>query len=138
MNIITGLRKYLTEFPELEGSNISADFTEQTPVSYSISPTGDNNISEYMDGSNERITSIALAMRQYANEDNIRIDNHDFLQKLSMWIRKQELIGRYPNIGDRLVVTEIGCDNPVLMDVNEAGDAGLYQIQIYIKYLEGV
>lgn len=138
MNIITGLRKYLTEFPELEGSNISADFTEQTPVSYSISPAGDNNISEYMDGSNERITSIVLAMRQYANEDNIRIDNHDILQKLSMWMRKQELIGHYPNIGDRLVVTEIGCDNPVLMDVNEAGDAGLYQIQIYIKYLEGV
>lgn len=136
MSIIKGIKEYLSEFPGLSGG-IESDFTAEDPVSFAVNPTGDSESMRFLDGSQERLYAFTLAMKQYTNQDTIREDNHDFLQALSRWIGAMDLEGKYPQINEGTVI-EIGSSNPILMEAEPAGDAGLYQIQIFIKYLQGV
>lgn len=142
MNIIELVRQVLADCPlisDLTGE-LNIDFTEDSPVSIGIYPTGDQLIKEDILGNQDRQHNFMLYVNFQGFNDYDRLANSTFLLDLNYWLEKsaagQEIT---VNIKEQIVtgtLTKFSSANGRLYGYQEETLSGpvTYQLQIYAQY----
>lgn len=130
--IIECVRDYIAACPllaDINGHHI--DWTEETPDNYGIFPNGDvPNGSTYIDGTEERQYRFSVYIRKMTDTDVSRLENSGFMEKLQKWFNNHSLV-----LPDDCDFREISAENAMLLELNETGAEGTYQVQCAIDYL---
>lgn len=136
MSIIGAVREYLSTFPflsELSGG-IQIDYTSGEPGSYGIVPTGEAALNWYGDGTIRKQYTFSLYAREFTQADLERLENCEFLERLSQWVEDNDQAGIYPVLPEGMDVESVSCANGVLFDYDPDLDQGCYQIQFEMIY----
>lgn len=142
MNIIELVKSILQEFPKINEvcNEIHVDFTDESPTSYGLSPTGDKLIKEDILGNQIRQHNFILYAVYQSQSDYERIANSGTILELQMWLERhannQEISITVDNkeLTGRLL--KLNCANGMLYSVpsNNLNDGVLYQLQITAEY----
>jgi len=142
MNIIEVVKQILTDCPleeDLSGS-INIDYTEDSPVSFGLYPTGDQLLKEDVLGNQDRQHNFVLyaVFRSFTDYD--RLANSTFLLSLAYYLEKavtgQEV---EVTINEQTVtgkLTKLSSANGMLYGYQGDVLTGpvTYQLQIYAQY----
>lgn len=143
MNLISLLRKILTEFPKIAEvcDTIHIDFSEESPTSYGLSPTGDSLVSEDILGNQTRRHNFLLYATYSAINDYERLANSGTIDELQLWLELYKCAGIEITVpvGEREytgTLAKITCANGMLYSIpNENNIDGVqYQLQIAVEY----
>lgn len=74
-----------------------------------------------------------LLLKTNSEDNNQRIDNLDWLDKLSDWIDVQNKNNNYPVLSEDKKVDEVSCANALTYETNENGATSIYYLQIYFN-----
>lgn len=142
MNIIELVKSILQEFPKINEvcNEIHVDFTDESPTSYGLSPTGDKLVKEDILGNQIRQHNFILYAVYQSQSDYERIANSGTILELQMWLERhannQEISITVDNkeLTGRLL--KLTCANGMLYSVpNHNLNSGvLYQLQITAEY----
>lgn len=142
MNIIELVKSILQEFPKINEvcNEIHVDFTNESPTSYGLSPTGDKLVKEDILGNQIRQHNFILYAVYQSQSDYERIANSGTILELQMWLERhannQEISITVDNkeLTGRLL--KLTCANGMLYSVpnNNLNDGVLYQLQITAEY----
>lgn len=142
MNIIELVKNILQTFPEISEvcNEIHVDFTEDTPVNYGLSSTGDTLLKRYVNGDEKRVhTFILFAVWQSLN-DYDRMVNSGALLALQHWLENYSgdtgLSETINNINYSGELTRLNCTNGMLEEIPDENFNTFvrYQIQITANY----
>lgn len=141
MNIIEKVKNILQRFPKISQvvNSVHIDFTDDTPTSYGLSPSGDKVIYEDVLGDLHKQHSFLLFVTFGSVNDYERLANSSVLLELSDWLRSQTgeevetLIDGRKCTGE---ITKLTAENGTLLAVpEENGFQGVqYQLQITAEY----
>ena len=130
--IIECVRDYIAACPllsDIMGRHI--DWTEETPDNYGIFPNGDvQSGSKYIDGTEERQYRFSFYIRKMTDTDVSRLENSGFLEALQRWFTYHPVM-----LPDSCQFIFISAENAMLLELNETGAEGTYQVQCAIDYL---
>lgn len=77
-----------------------------------------------------------LLLKNESEGDLQRLNNLDWLDKLSNWIDAQNRLRNYPILENKKV-KKISCANAVTIDTNEDGSISTYYLQLYFNIKGG-
>lgn len=142
MNIIEVVKQILTDCPlvqDLSGS-INIDYTEDSPVSFGLYPTGDQLLKEDILGNQDRQHNFVLYAVFQSFTDYDRLANSTFLLNLAYYLEKavtgQEIEVTINNETVSGKLTKLSSANGMLYGYQDGTLSGpvTYQIQIYAEY----
>lgn len=142
MNIIEVVKQILTDCPlvqDLSGS-INIDYTEDSPVSFGLYPTGDQLTKENILGNQDRRHNFVLYAVFQSFTDYDRLANSTFLLNLAYYLEKavtgQEIEVTINNETVSGKLTKLSSANGMLYGYQDNTLSGpvIYQIQIYADY----
>lgn len=142
MNIIELVKQVLTDCPLISGltGEVNIDFTEDSPISISIYPTGDQKTGENIFGWPIRRHSFVMYAVFQSFNDYDRMANSTFLLDLAYWL-EQAATGQAieTTINEQTVtgkLTKLSSANGMLYGYQEGTLTGpvTYQLQIYAQY----
>lgn len=142
MNIIEVVKQILTDCPlvqDLSGS-INIDYTEDSPVSFGLYPTGDQLLKEDILGNQDRQHNFVLYAVFQSFTDYDRLANSTFLLNLAYYLEKavtgQEIEITINNETVSGKLTKLSSANGMLYGYQDGTLSGpvTYQIQIYAQY----
>lgn len=142
MNIIEVVKQILTDCPlvqDLSGS-INIDYTEDSPVSFGLYPTGDQLLKEDILGNQDRQHNFVLYAVFQSFTDYDRLANSTFLLNLAYYLEKaatgQEIEVTINNETVSGKLTKLSSANGMLYGYQDNTLSGpvTYQIQIYADY----
>ena len=142
MNIIEVVKQILTDCPlvqDLSGS-INIDYTEDSPVSFGLYPTGDQLTKENILGNQDRRHNFVLYAVFQSFTDYDRLANSTFLLNLAYYLEKavtgQEIEVTINNETVSGKLTKLSSANGMLYGYQDNTLSGpvTYQIQIYADY----
>lgn len=142
MNIIEVVKQILTDCPlvqDLSGS-INIDYTEDSPVSFGLYPTGDQLLKEDVLGNQDRRHNFVLYAVFQSFTDYDRLANSTFLLNLAYYLEKaatgQEIEVTINNETVSGKLTKLSSANGMLYGYQDNTLSGpvTYQIQIYADY----
>jgi hypothetical protein len=142
MNIIEVVKQILTDCPlvqDLSGS-INIDYTEDSPVSFGLYPTGDQLTKENILGNQDRRHNFVLYAVFQSFTDYDRLANSTFLLNLAYYLEKavtgQEIEVTINNETVSGKLTKLSSANGMLYGYQDNTLSGpvTYQIQIYAQY----
>ena len=142
MNIIELVKQILTDCPlvsDLSGS-INIDYTEDSPVSFGLYPTGDQLTKENILGNQDRRHNFVLYAVFQSFTDYDRLANSTFLLNLAYYLEKavtgQEIEVTINNETVSGKLTKLSSANGMLYGYQDNTLSGpvTYQIQIYADY----
>ena len=142
MNIIEVVKQILTDCPlvqDLSGS-INIDYTEDSPVSFGLYPTGDQLTKENILGNQDRRHNFVLYAVFQSFTDYDRLANSTFLLNLAYYLEKaatgQEIEVTINNETVSGKLTKLSSANGMLYGYQDGTLSGpvTYQIQIYAEY----
>jgi len=142
MNIIEVVKQILTDCPlvsDLSGS-INIDYTEDSPVSFGLYPTGDQLTKENILGNQDRRHNFVLYAVFQSFTDYDRLANSTFLLNLAYYLEKaatgQEIEVTIDNKTVLGKLTKLSSANGMLYGYQDNTLSGpvTYQIQIYADY----
>jgi hypothetical protein len=136
MSIISAVQAWLETCSNI--SLVHIDTAEEKPSNYAVALAGNRKISEDLAGNKTYRYSFVFYCREYAGSDADRKDNHDFLQDFSDWVETQADEDTYPVLPANCEPESMEVANMLLMDVDEDGSKGLYQVQLNLTYTKGV
>lgn len=142
MNIIELVKTTLQSFPRISEicSDIHVDFTDESPTSYGLYPTGDVLIKRDILGNETRKHTFTLQAIYQSQSDYDRLSNSGVLLELQLWLEKQPANQQITvTIGD---ITKTGrlkkltCSNGMLFRIpnGNMNDGVCYQLQISAEY----
>lgn len=135
MNILSSMQAWLETCPGIDLVHI--DTAEERPSNYAVALAGNSKISEDLAGNKTYRYSFVFYCREYTCSDAERKDNHDFLQDFADWVEAQDDAGNYPELPAGCEPESMEVANTLLMDVDEDGSKGLYQVQLNLTYTKG-
>lgn len=142
MNIIEVVKQILTDCPlvqDLSGS-INIDYTEDSPVSFGLYPTGDQLLKEDILGNQDRQHNFVLYAVFQSFNDYDRLANSTFLLNLAYYLEKavtgQEIEVTINNETVSGKLTKLSSANGMLYGYQDNTLSGpvTYQLQIYAQY----
>ena len=142
MNIIEVVKQILTDCPlvqDLSGS-INIDYTEDSPVSFGLYPTGDQLLREDILGNQDRQHNFVLYAVFQSFTDYDRLANSTFLLDLAYYLEKVETGQEIEvTINNKTVtgkLTKLSSANGMLYGYQNETLSGpvTYQIQIQAQY----
>lgn len=142
MNIIELVKQVLTDCPLISGltGEVNIDFTEDSPISISIYPTGDQKTGENIFGWPIRRHSFVMYAVFQSFNDYDRMANSTFLLDLAYWL-EQAATGQEVEvtINEQTVtgkLTKLSSANGMLYGYQNEALTGpvTYQLQIYAQY----
>jgi hypothetical protein len=142
MNIIELVKQILTDCPlvqDLSGS-INIDYTEDSPVSFGLYPTGDQLLKEDILGNQDRQHNFVLYAVFQSFTDYDRLANSTFLLNLAYYLEHaatgQEIEVTIDNKTVLGKLTKLSSANGMLYGYQDGTLSGpvTYQIQIYAQY----
>lgn len=142
MNIIEVVKQILTDCPlvqDLSGS-INIDYTEDSPVSFGLYPTGDQLLKEDVLGNQDRQHNFVLYAVFQSFNDYDRLANSTFLLNLAYYLEKaatgQEIEVTINNETVSGKLTKLSSANGMLYGYQDNTLSGpvTYQLQIYAQY----
>ena len=142
MNIIEVVKQILTDCPlvqDLSGS-INIDYTEDSPVSFGLYPTGDQLTKENILGNQDRRHNFVLYAVFQSFTDYDRLANSTFLLNLAYYLEHaatgQEIEVTINNETVSGKLTKLSSANGMLYGYQDNTLSGpvTYQIQIYADY----
>lgn len=142
MNIIEVVKQILTDCPlvqDLSGS-INIDYTEDSPVSFGLYPTGDQLLKEDILGNQDRQHNFVLYAVFQSFTDYDRLANSTFLLNLAYYLEHavtgQEIEVTINNETVSGKLTKLSSANGMLYGYQDNTLSGpvTYQIQIYADY----
>ena len=142
MNIIEVVKQILTDCPlvsDLSGS-INIDYTEDSPVSFGLYPTGDQLTKENILGNQDRRHNFVLYAVFQSFTDYDRLANSTFLLNLAYYLEHaatgQEIEVTIDNKTVLGKLTKLSSANGMLYGYQDNTLSGpvTYQIQIYADY----
>lgn len=136
MNVLSAMQTWLETCPSI--NLVHLDTAEEKPSSHSVALAGNSKISEDLAGNKTYRYGFVFYCREYTGSDVERKDNHDFLQDLSDWVEAQADADNYPDLPTGCEPESMEVSNTLLMDVDEDGSKGLYQVQLNLTYTKGV
>lgn len=142
MNIIEVVKEILIRFPKISDvcNDVHIDFTDDTPTSYGLSPTGDTLIKEDIVGNQIRQHTFILYAVYLSQSDYDRMANSGTLLELQHWLEHNSsnqpitvTLGDTELTGELLKIT---CANGMLYSIpDENLNSGvIYQLQITAEY----
>jgi hypothetical protein len=142
MNIIELVRDILQNYPQIQAvcNDVHIDFTEETPTSYGLAPTGDRLIKEDVLGNQIRQHNFILYAVYQSQSDYDRLANSGTILDLQLYLESkvqgQEItviVGEEELTGELLKLT---CANGMLYSIPEdnLNSGVLYQLQITADY----
>jgi len=142
MNIIEVVKQILTDCPlvqDLSGS-INIDYTEDSPISFGLYPTGDQLLREDILGNQDRQHNFVLYAVFQSFTDYDRLANSTFLLDLAYYLEKVETGQEIEvTINNKTVtgkLTKLSSANGMLYGYQNETLSGpvTYQIQIQAQY----
>jgi hypothetical protein len=141
MNIIESVKQIITDYPKIaEFTNeVHVDFTDESPASYGIAPTGDQPIKEDIMGNQTRKHSFVLYAVSQSILDYDRLENSTFLLELGYYletIKKYSITATVGTVEKQGYIKEMSCANAMAYSVptGNLADGIKYQLQIYATY----
>lgn len=98
---------------------------ENLPMKY-ITDTGWYRQYQYM-----------LLLKSDSEIDNQRLENYDWLDKLSYWLAEKNASKDFPILTDGKVVKEVSCANAISYEESEDGSISVYYLQLYFNIRKG-
>lgn len=83
-----------------------------------------------------RMYQYVLLLKNYSESDLQRLNNHDWLDKLSNWIVEQKRNNNYP-ILEQMKVNDITTDGALTYQTNEDNTESIYSLNIYFEIRGG-
>lgn len=77
----------------------------------------------------------SLLLKNYSEDDNQRLLNLDWLDKLSDWIHQKNISRDYPILENKKV-KKVSCANALTYETDETGEMSVYYLQLYFD-IEG-
>lgn len=142
MNIIEAVKLIISDCPlvqDLSGS-INIDYTEDSPVSFGLYPTGDQLTKENILGNQDRRHNFVLYAVFQSFTDYDRLANSTFLLNLAYYLEHaatgQEIEVTIDNKTVSGKLTKLSSANGMLYGYQDGTLSGpvTYQIQIYAEY----
>lgn len=142
MNVIELVKQTLSEcslVSDLSGS-INIDYTENTPASFGLYPTGDQLLKEDILGNQDRQSNFVLYAVFQSFTDYDRLANSTFLLDLAYWLEQAatgqtiDVTINEQNVAGAL--KKLSSANGMLYGYQDGTLSGpvTYQIQIYAQY----
>ncbi|MDO5558127.1 MAG: chloramphenicol resistance protein [Oscillospiraceae bacterium] len=137
MSIVSSVRNYILDFPELKDGRLQVDFLDTKAVEYTVETVPVNPIiKKYVDGGTLKQYNFIFASREFFGTDvNQNIENLNFYEQFSEWIETQNKNQVFPELetGKEAQSIEILTSGYVFeMD----SDNARYQIQCRMLYEE--
>ncbi len=137
MSIISAIRNYILQFPELNEGYLRVDYMGADPIEYTVEAVPTNPVyKKYVDGSCVKQFLFIFASREFFSADvNQCIENLDFYEHFAGWIETNNKNAVYPQLesGKSPVGIEI-VTSGYAFDYDEK--AARYQIQLRLLYEE--
>lgn len=142
MNIIELVKQILTDCPHIADltGEINIDFTEDSPISISIYPVGDQKIGENIMGWPIRQHNFVMYAVFQSFNDYERMANSTFLLNLAYWLEHAASNQAIETIINEQIVPgalrSLSSANGMLFDYMDGTLIGpvKYQLQIYAQY----
>jgi len=142
MNIIEQVKQILADCPLVQdlSGGINIDYTEDSPVSFGLYPTGDQLTKENILGNQDRRHNFVLYAVFQSFTDYDRLANSTFLLNLAYYLEKavtgQEIEVTINNETVSGKLTKLSSANGMLYGYQDNTLSGpvTYQIQIYADY----
>ena len=136
-NIMEEVRWFLRTYPPLAEGKLHVDFLPEEARSYSVDAVPAKEIvRSYVDGSTHRQFLFVVASREFfGDEVRQQLDNLDFYNGFSEWLRKQTMTGQLPDLGAgrKAIAIETTTIGYVL---STEADRARYQIQCRMDFLQ--
>ena len=78
-----------------------------------------------------------LLLKSYSEDDIQRLQNLDWLDDLSNWVDKQNILKSYPKLENK-EIKEVSCANAITYETNEDGTISTYYLQLYFNIKGGI
>ena len=78
-----------------------------------------------------------LLLKNNSEDDLQRLSNLDWLDDLSDWIDKQNILRNFPKI-EKKKVKKVSCANAITYETSEDGSVSAYYIQLYFNIEGGI
>jgi len=78
-----------------------------------------------------------LLLKSYSEDDIQRLQNLDWLDDLSNWIDKQNILKNYPKLENK-EIKEVSCANAITYETSEDGTISTYYLQLYFNIKGGI
>jgi hypothetical protein len=131
------VRQFLRTYPPLSDDKLNVDFLPESAKSYSVEAVpAQEIIRSYVDGSSVRQCLFVVASREiYGEEVPQQLENLEFYQNLSDWLKEKTRKKELPNLGDSKQVLMIGATTSGYAFSADSNHAR-YQLQCRMEYLQ--
>lgn len=130
MTVVEAIVKW---FKDAEISKINTDALPGQSVAYGIAKAPTQNIKTYISGRRIYTDYYDFLARLDSKTDAERVNNHEFMERLSEWIYEQNTLKTYPELPEHLKCTDISVSTPFHMQRADE-DSAVYGFTIRIKY----
>ena len=133
--INTWLQKYepIKEIAEIE--EIHTDRLTETTKNLAMQRTGYENLPlKYItDKGWYRQYQYMLLLKSESEIDKQRLENYDWLDKLTDWLDEQNTKKNFPVLEDGKEVKQVSCANAMNYQESEDGQVSIYSLQLYFN-----
>lgn len=115
--------------------SVSTDQVGDEATSLGMFKAPGRNETVFTDGSRDVTAHYIFRTRRDATQDDMRVDNQEWLEALETWVREQNLAGSWPSLSGGRICYSVGVsDSSYLLTATEAEI--VYQIGFEITYFE--
>lgn len=93
MAVLNDIRALFVQCPALKDLEARTDKLETDAEGYSILPTGSTIIAQDMTGAATWLYNFVIAATRMSDDDMMRLDNCNFLERLLDWVQEQDRKG---------------------------------------------
>lgn len=142
LTVIEATREVLTDYPYINQftGGVHIDFTDDTQVTFGLSPIGDRLVRETITGKQTRMHSFVMYATNQTFTDYDRLANSNFLVDLGYYLEEKGNVDVIAKISDEKykkgTIDSISCANGMMYSI-PSGDINnfvTYQLQIYVTY----
>lgn len=138
MSIISGIRKWLNGcelFSEIPSGRRHIDWTDSENENYGIAPDGDIMLRKFINGGGKRQYSFTLYINRFSAEDEQRLKNAEFLERLQRWCEDMSREHKLPQLPEGMTASGVEAENGILTEIPKNKKYGKYLIQFKMIYI---
>lgn len=139
-SIIAAVRAWLSEcelLSEIPSKKRFIDWTAADSENYGIFPDGDILLKKFINGGGKRQYNFTLYINRITAEDDMRLRNAAFLERLQNWCEDKTITHELPELPTGMSCTKIEAANGMLAEIPPGKKYGKYLIQFKLFYMKG-
>ena len=131
MAVLNDIRALFVQCPALKDLEARTDKLETDAEGYSILPTGSTIIAQDMTGAATWQYNFVIAATRMSDDDMMRLDNCNFLERLLDWVQEQDRKGVPPTDAEFVRIT---ASDGGISEWDEGYTYGVYKIEGALIY----